>query len=62
MSNRAVMLTLGYAGLLPFYGFLGGGMVAGRLARRHISARVHYLFTRYSVLFSRYLMGSRAVV
>ena len=23
MSNRAVMLTLGYAGLLPFYGFLG---------------------------------------
>jgi len=24
MSNRAVMLTLGYAGLLPFYGFLLG--------------------------------------
>ena len=24
MSNRAVMLVLGYAGLLPFYGFLLG--------------------------------------
>ena len=24
MSNREVMLTLGYAGLLPFYGFLLG--------------------------------------
>ena len=24
MSNRAVMLMLGYAGLLPFYGFLLG--------------------------------------
>jgi hypothetical protein len=24
MNNRAVMLTLGYAGLLPFYGFLAG--------------------------------------
>jgi hypothetical protein len=62
MNNRVVMLTLGYTGLLPFYGFLAAAWSLEDWPAAVSVQGLHYLLTRYSVFFSRYLMGSRAVV
>ncbi|GIS01921.1 MAG: hypothetical protein CM15mP103_04720 [Gammaproteobacteria bacterium] len=56
MRNRTVMLGLGYAGLLPFYGFLAGACCS-RIGREPVRSGVRHLLAGYPLLLGGTLWG-----